>query len=92
MTVKMDYDEKCASFYIEGDIYDEHAECLRDMINSYVRRGARDLDLQLCTTYYISKNGQQCLQRLKDNLGSQGVWLSFTGLPTSMNCLCQPLS
>ncbi len=85
MTVRMDCGEKCVSFYVEGDIYDEHAECLRDMINSYVRRGIKDLDLKLCTTYYISKNGQQCLQRLKDRLENQGVWLSVNGQPGNMN-------
>ena len=87
MTVQMDYDEKCASFYIEGDIYDEHAECLCDMINSYVQRGIKDLDIKICDTYYISGKGQQCLQHLKDTLGDRGVWLSFNGRASKINCL-----
>lgn len=85
MTVQMDCDEKCVSFHIEGDIYDEHAECLCDMVNSQVRRGIKDLEIQLCATYYISRRGQQCLQGLKDTLGNQGVCLVFNRQPTKMN-------
>jgi len=81
----MDSDEQCVSFQIEGDIYDEHAECLCDMINSQVRRGIKDLEIQLSATYYISTRGQQCLQGLKNMLGSQGVCLSFNGQPANMN-------
>lgn len=87
MTVRMDCDEKCVSFYIKGDIYDEHAECLREMINSHVRRGIKDLAVTLCTTYYISTEGQRCLQRLKDTLGQEGVCLSFNGQVTNINYL-----
>ncbi|MBC8015811.1 MAG: hypothetical protein H7X79_08715 [Sporomusaceae bacterium] len=77
MTIKMDCDEKCVSFHIEGDIYDEHAECLCDMINSQVLRGIKDLEIQLRGTYYISRGGQRSFQRLKNKLGIQGVYLSF---------------
>lgn len=77
MTVQIKCNEKCVSFHIKGDIYDEHAECLRDMVNSQVRRGIKDLEIQLCSTYYISQNGQQCLQGLKERLGCQGVCLTF---------------
>lgn len=79
MTVKMDCDEKCVSFYVEGDIYDEHAECLRDMVNSQVQRGIKELEIQLCGAYYISTGGQRCLHGLKNKLGNQGVCLSFNG-------------
>jgi|GEM_PF-2884992 hypothetical protein len=91
MTVRIDSDEKCVSFYIEGDIYDEHAECLNDMITSHVRRGIKDLDIKLCDTYYISRRGRQCLQGLKDVLGRQGLWLSFNGQPTNVNCIYKSL-
>jgi len=85
MTVKMDCDEQGVCFQIEGDIYDEHAECLCGMVNSQVRRGIKDLEIQLSATYYISSRGQQCLQGLKEMLGNQGICLSFKGQPTSVN-------
>ena len=91
MTVRMDCDETCASFYIEGDIYDEHAECLVGMIHSYVRRGIKDLEIKLCDTYYISSKGQEYLQVLKNTLGDQGVWLSFHGQLRNLNYRYRPL-
>jgi len=85
MTVKMDCDEQGVCFQIEGDIYEEHAECLCSMVNSQVQRGIKELEIQLFATYYISSRGQQCLQGLKDMLGNQGIFLSFKGQSVSVN-------
>jgi hypothetical protein len=87
MTVRMDCNEKGANFYITGDIYDEHAECLCGMINSYVGRGVKELAMTLYASYYISQEGQRCLLKLKDTLGNEGVCLSFSGQAGHLNCL-----
>lgn len=77
MTVRINSDEKKVNMVIDGDIYEEHAQCLRDMTFSYARRGIKKLDIQLHSTYYISTRGQQCLRRMRDRLGCQGVQVSF---------------
>ncbi|TWH46674.1 hypothetical protein [Sporomusa sp. KB1] len=77
MTLQIRSNEEKVDLLIEGDIYEEHAECLRDMTFSYARRGIKKLDIQLCSTYYISSKGKQCLRLMKDTLDGQGVQVLF---------------
>ncbi len=77
MTIQISSNEKKVDLLVDGDIYEEHAECLKDMTLSYVKRGIKKLDIQLCSTYYISAKGQQCLRCMRDRLGGQGVQVSF---------------
>lgn len=77
MTVQISSDGRKVKVCVDGDIYEEHAECLKDMTFSYARRGIKKLDIQLCSTYYISSKGQQCLRFMQARLGRQGVQVSI---------------
>jgi hypothetical protein len=77
MTVQIDWHEQGVKFQVHGDIYEEQAECLHDMVQSHVRRGIKAVDIELCTTYYISRKGQQCLRRLQNAIGCCDVRVSL---------------
>ncbi|MCE5284601.1 MAG: hypothetical protein LLG02_01955 [Pelosinus sp.] len=74
MTIRISTaDEERVDLCVDGDIYQEHAECLRDMMLSQARRGIKRMDIKLCHAYYINSKGQQCLQEMKKILKAQGV-------------------
>lgn len=77
MTIKINANEKQLGLLIVGDIYQEHAECLCDMIFSHAKRGIRIMDIQLFHTYYINGKGKQCLLEMKKTLESQGVMVTL---------------
>jgi len=77
LTLQINSDEEKVDLLIDGDIYDEHAEFLRDMSFSYARRGIKNLDIQFGSTYYISSKGQQCLRVMREVLGRQGMQVDF---------------
>lgn len=77
MTVRISSDEKTVNLFVDGDIYEEHAECLKHMTLAYARRGIKNLEIQLCSAYYISAKSQQCLRFMRDRLCGQGVRVSF---------------
>lgn len=77
MTVTIDAYEESVDVCVKGDIYHEHAECLRDMILSHARRGIKSMDIELCHTYYINSKGQKCLKEMKKSLEAQGVLVSL---------------
>lgn len=91
MTVEMECNEQEVFLQIEGDIYDEHAQCLQDMVNCQVWRGMKEVNIQFCSTCYISKNGQQCFKKMNDHLLGKGVKVSFTSPCAIMNCLPSPV-
>lgn len=78
MTLQINSDEEKIDLLIDGDIYDEHAEFLRDMTLTYARRGIKEMDIRLCSTYYISTKSQQYLRGIRDSLTGQGVKVSFS--------------
>ncbi|MCE5287338.1 MAG: hypothetical protein LLG02_16045 [Pelosinus sp.] len=74
MTIKINTeDEERVHLCVDDDIYQEHAECLRDMIFSQARRGIKSMDIKLCRAYYINSEGQKYLQEMKIILKNQGV-------------------
>lgn len=77
MTVRIDTDEEKADLCIDGDIYQEHAECLRDMVLSQARRGIKSMEIKLCDTYYINSSGRQCLREMKEVLEAQGIFVNL---------------
>jgi hypothetical protein len=77
VTVKIDADEEKVDLRVDGDIYQEHAECLRDMALSHARRGIKNMDIELCHTYYINSKGRQCLWEMKKYLEDQGVLVTL---------------
>lgn len=77
MTLQINSNEEKVDLLIDGDIYEEHAEFLRDMSFSYARRGIKKMDIQLGCTYYISSQGQKCLRVMRETLGRQGIQVSF---------------
>lgn len=87
MTVEMECNDQEVFLNIEGDIYDEHAQCLQDMVNCQVWRGMKEVNIQLCSTCYISKNGQQCFKKMNDHLRKKGVKLSFVSPDSSIDRL-----
>lgn len=72
---------------VDEIVYEEQAECLRDIVNSHVQRGMEELDIELCATYYISRKGQECLRGLNDVLVGKGVQVSFKSKFDSMHWL-----
>lgn len=87
MTVQMDCNQEELSLQVEGDIYDEHAQCLRDMVNCQVWRGMKEVNIQFCDNCYISKNGQICLKKMNDILAEKGIKISFKSPCTTINCI-----
>lgn len=85
MTVEMDCNEEEVSLQVEGDIYDEHAQCLCDMVNCQVWRGMKEVNIELCSTCYISKNGQMCFKKMNAMLAEQGVRVSFNSQFPNIN-------
>lgn len=77
MTLQVNSDEEKVDLLIDGDIYEEHAEFLRDMSFSYARRGMKKMEIQLKSTYYISLKGRQCLSIMRETLGRQGIQIAF---------------
>jgi len=77
VTVKIVSQEQRVGLYIDGDIYDEHAESIKEIALLHARRGIKDVEIRLGTTYYISKNGQEYLFDMTSILEKQGVRVSF---------------
>lgn len=77
MTVQINWEENRLSLRVAGDIYEEQAECLRDIVYNRVRRGIEELNIQLCASSYISMCGQRSLVGLCDSLGCSGVRVNF---------------
>lgn len=87
MTVQMDCNDEEVSLQVEGDIYDEHAQCLRDMVNCQVWRGMKKISIELCATCYVSKNGEMCLKKMNEILGKKGIEVSFISPCATINCI-----
>lgn len=73
MTVQIDWHEQGVKLHVHGDIYEEQAACLRDIVQAHVRRGIKEVDVELCATYYISRKGRQYLRGLQ----RQGIQVSL---------------
>ena len=80
MTIEMDCNEYEVMLQVEGDIYDEHAQCLRDMVNGQVCRGMKEVNIEFCRRCYISKNGQICLKTMNEILTQKGIKVSFNNV------------
>lgn len=76
MTVSIEARGQNVDLQVDGDIYEEHAECLREMAFCHVRRGMKRLDIHFGETYYISRQGMQCLRETLHALECQGVTVS----------------
>lgn len=87
MTVQIDWGEQVVNMRVHGDIYEEQAECLRDMALSHVRRGIRELDIKLCATYYISCEGRKRLEGMRAAIESKGVHVSVRSQCSCISCL-----
>lgn len=89
MTLNIEWGSKRVNMAVNGDIYEEQAQCVSDIVHSHIRRGAKVINVNLGTTYYISNKGKQCLQIIQETATYQGTRLSFSGRCDCINCLKQ---
>ena len=77
MTVQIEADENYVDVNVDGDIYQECAECLREMLYHQAKRGVKKIAISFSHAYYINAHGRKCLSEMKYALESQGIAVDF---------------
>lgn len=77
MCIQMNLENHITSLNIKGDIYLEHAEVLRAIIDDRTHCGCNTINLNMADVYYIDCQGLQVLANLQHKLRHQGITLQF---------------
>ena len=77
MTVSIKLENKKVALKVDGDVYEEDAECLKGIFLQQAESGVKNMELSFCDTYYMNCKGKRCLQEMKAELKDQGVELSL---------------
>lgn len=77
MTVQIRIEEESFALQVAGDIYEEQAECLKNIFLHQAGNGAKKMEISFCDTYYMNCQGKRCLKEMKTELERQGVEVSL---------------
>lgn len=77
MTVQIEADENYVDVSVDGDIYQDCAECLQAMLYTQAKRGVKKIAVSFSHVYYINSHSQKCLNEMKYALESQGIAVDF---------------
>lgn len=78
MTVSLELDAEKVALSIDGDLYLEHAECLRDMACYHASRGIRCFEFHFCQTYYVDAQSTACLRKMKQDFERNGICVAMS--------------
>lgn len=77
MTVSIKLENDRFALQVDGDIYEEQADCLKNIFLHQAGNGAKNMELRFCDTYYMNCKGKQCLKEMQKELERQGVEVSM---------------
>lgn len=77
MCIQMTLTSDQTSLSIEGDIYLEHAEVLRAIIQERIQNGSRMINLNMLNVCYIDCQSLRLLAALQKQLQSTDVAIAF---------------
>ena len=77
MTVKIRMEEDRFALQVDGDIYEEQAECLKNIFLHQAGYGAKKMEIRFCDTYYMNCKGKECLKEMQKELEGKGIEVSM---------------